>query len=471
MASATLVLNAYSNAYPSIVNRIRASVFAENDPSAIIQQIIDSTSGHPARTWSFPGLPRNNYGLSFDEIDGSGNVLLNIALFDIVPGEVDGYLTRDDEQIQGGVTTGFGAGLQTWTFDGTVGSPNYIGWKIVPSELTGRGILVEGLDYSWVPSTGVFTLLQIGDKLPQNQWYNIHFDPITSSEGASYPTVTDFQIVLLTVNTVMDNTYAGKKIICEPTSVYNEHTLPDIDTVPDGRKIMLETSKHIAGEPFCVKILPFGSQTINFLYGNIYMCSNESLSVYRFTRPDTTKEWRVCDEYGNFRTVGDNVSTAHSYSAINFNRVFANGQILSTIAFARLYNDFVLNLPTGAVITAVQWLARKAAQGFTTQYSLDDGTGNFYVPDTRALYERGFNDAQETVSGLYERDGVGTFMSTVKARPTIAKAGTSNKIVALDTINDPNLGNIDVPNVQIVGDSPTGFTQPRNYSATKYILV
>ena len=55
----------------------------------MVASIIDTTAGHPTRVYSFSGLPRNNYGFSLDEIDGSGNVVNNLALFDVVPGQVD----------------------------------------------------------------------------------------------------------------------------------------------------------------------------------------------------------------------------------------------------------------------------------------------------------------------------------------------------------------------------------------------
>ena len=91
---------------------------------------------------------------------------------------------RNDEQIIVGTTPGFNAGLQAVVFDGTetfIGSglykPDYRGWVIVPSELTGRGILALGLDYSWDKDTGTFILLQVGDILETGTYYNIHFEP------------------------------------------------------------------------------------------------------------------------------------------------------------------------------------------------------------------------------------------------------------------------------------------------------
>jgi hypothetical protein len=87
-------------------------------------------------------------------------------------------LVRNDEQIQVGVTPGLVAGASSFTFDGTDGKPDYRGTEIVISELTGRGILVHDLDFSWEQSTGYFQLLQEGDVFMNKTYYNVHFQPV-----------------------------------------------------------------------------------------------------------------------------------------------------------------------------------------------------------------------------------------------------------------------------------------------------
>lgn len=92
-------------------------------------------------------------------------------------------IVRNDEQIKVGTTPGLVAGASSFTFDGTqvspgVYKPDYRNAEIVISELTGRGILVKGLDYTWVPSTGQFDLIQLGDEFSLNTYYNVHFQPL-----------------------------------------------------------------------------------------------------------------------------------------------------------------------------------------------------------------------------------------------------------------------------------------------------
>ena len=116
---ATVTLNAYSVAFPTITNSIRAAIYKVSDPTAMVASIIDTTSGHPARTWSFTGLDRTNYLFSLDNIDGSGNVVQNLAAFNVVPANIDGLLSRQEEQIEVGVTPNLVAGTNTATFDGS----------------------------------------------------------------------------------------------------------------------------------------------------------------------------------------------------------------------------------------------------------------------------------------------------------------------------------------------------------------
>lgn len=93
------------------------------------------------------------------------------------------FIPRNDEQIRVDVTPGLVAGTSYFRFDGAatpVGLPDFRGYDIVISELTGRGILVRGFDYSWNYITGEFELLQSGDLFQHLTWYHVHFqNPIT----------------------------------------------------------------------------------------------------------------------------------------------------------------------------------------------------------------------------------------------------------------------------------------------------
>lgn len=460
----TLVLNAYSKAYPLITNRIRASIYLQSDPQALVASIIDTTSGHPARTWSFPGLPRNNYGFSMDEIDGGGAVVNNLALFDVVPGEVDGQLVRDDEQIQVDTTPGFTSLVNSATFDGTSGKPDYIGWEIVPSELTGRGILAEGLDYSWDSTTGLFTLLQTDDVFSAGTYYNIHFNPVLNSAGNSYPSISDFTIRLITTSGAIVPDDFGQKVIIEPSGDLVNCTLPALSTVVQGRPLLLECG---ADHVCCSKITPNGSDTINFARGALYLMPGESCSLYKFTRSVGVYEWRVYNACGNFLHCGEAVSDDIEQDGV-FNKQLLNGGLGNTSKHSRLYNDYILNLPLDQVVDFDDWESDSTLQ---TYYSFANSSNpsnanKFHFPERREMFER--NTSSSNKSGDYQSSNVGeatinfpfptgdTFTGHPYNPTALGKGLLSNSPYTLNKSVVINSGQ---------------ETRPANYSINKYVLL
>lgn len=462
----TVVLDAYSKAYPAIINRIRASVFLETDPTALVATIIDAVAGHPARIWHFPGLPRANYGFSLDEIDGGGTPINNLALFDVVPGSVDSILVRDDEQIKVDTTPGFVSGTQVAVFDGTGGKPNYIGWNIVPSELTGRGILALGLDYSWDATTATFTLLQAGDTLPGEQIYNIHFDPILSPGGigGSPSTVNDFSTRIATVDGNIDITDFGGTIIVEPDGTYLELTLPDITTVPQGRCVTIETIMVLGNGVQCVKVLAGGADVINFLRGNIYMMNNESLQVYRFRRPDTSNEWRVRNCDGNFKSVGEMIGDDAIQSGV-YCKQLLDGSIKNKNQFARIYNEVVLNLPLTQVVSFDTWATGNNKYLYSKADSSDPAQlDNFHFPDRRNLFERNNNAGK---AGDFQDQDIQPHRHRVRIGGSNAHdpvAGLTKSSLQ-DGLSDSGSAG------SFLEDTGTTETRPKNYLINKYVKI
>lgn len=125
-------------------------------------------------------------------------------------------LIRNDIQIQVGVTPGFNANANTVLFDGSdiTGTSykrqDFRKWKLVVSELTGRGILVLGLDYSFDSTTGVFLLLQAGDIFETNTYYNVHFEPDLSIVPPSPPVVYDISLIANYIYFYIQQTNASK---------------------------------------------------------------------------------------------------------------------------------------------------------------------------------------------------------------------------------------------------------------------
>ena len=121
-------------------------------------------------------------------------------------------IVKNDEQIIVGTTPGLLTGASSFTFDGTNGKPDYRGYEIVISELTGgRGILANGLDFEWDQEHGIFNFLQLGDIFLENTYYNVHFQPAaqplaidTSAIINSGFFIRDINLVNLTEPEVLD---------------------------------------------------------------------------------------------------------------------------------------------------------------------------------------------------------------------------------------------------------------------------
>lgn len=450
---ATLVLDAYSKAYPFITNRIRASVALETSPLAPVATIIDSTAGHPVRIWHFPGLGRNNYKFSLDEIDGSDLVVTNLALFDVVPAQFDGLLTRNDEQIMVGTTTGFEPGDNTFIFDGTGGKPNYIGWEIVPSELTGRGILVRDIiDYSWDKDTGTFVLLQSGDVFAFDNFYNIHFNPIQNPMGGSYPTLSDFSIFLVTSTGNISNSDFGKKMIIEPDDTYIELTLPDITTVVEGRPLMVELS---GIDIVTVKFI-FGA-TLSWLRGSLYAMGGESLNIYKFVRSGVP-EWRIYNCDGNFKNVGQQVDEDFTQVDV-INKQLLDGSTKSKFQYARIYNEVVLNLPLTQVVDYDDW----ATGNNKYLYSRANLSDLFHFPDRRGMFERNNNVGK---AGDFEAESIGPHTHEVEIPCSNSDSGGGKAAVGSDPLG------ADGPIPTLITSVNDGTeTRPANIFKNKFVLL
>lgn len=464
---ATYTLKAYSGAYPSITNRLEAACAYATSPLAIVASEIESGT-HNVRTWSFDGLPRNNYRWYLWEIDGGGSIVNVLADFDVVPGELDGELVRDDEQIKVGSTTGLVAGDSSFVFDGTGGKKDYRGWTIVVDECTGRDIMVEGLDFSWDKISGTFQLLQSGDLFASGQWYNIHFNSQLNEQVSSYPTVTDFTI-RLSQPTVSDDILLsdfGNKIISEPQAVYVEYNLPDINTIVDGRKCMIEMSSSSA---VCAKLVPMAGQNISWLNGNLYFCPSESFSIYAFTRSGI-KEWRIDDADGNFKIIGEEVGE-DQISANVVNKHLLDGSVESTTKYARFYNEYILNLPVSQVVAYADWLTGNNKY----YYSLDNGSGQFHFADRRGVFERNNSggkagDYQTEIIGPHKhfiaKTIVGSVVNNLDYTQTLVSRrdnGETNAYILSGEVADADVG--------LTNDGGGTENVPNNYLINKYVRI
>lgn len=462
----TAVLDAYSKAWPNITNRIRASIFLESDPLAPVATIIDTTAGHPQRIYHFAGIPRANYGFSLDEIDGNGDVVSNLALFDVVPSQIEGYLTRNDEQIQFGVTPITMAAENKLMFDGSGGSPDYRGWDIVPSELTGRGIMVEGLDYSWDSDTGEFELLLDGDIFENGQWYNIHFNPKNASQGGSEPTIIDFSSRVIESDETLLVSDFGNSVILDLSGSYAEITLPPINTVPIGRPLSIEMEGNVGNSIRCAKlnVNDYDSVDIKFVTGSLYLISNERLEIYRYRKSDSSNEWRIKSYSGNFFNVGKSSSEDLVQGTV-YGKQLLDGSIKDVFQFARIYNEFVLKLPLNQVCNFDDWSTGNNKYLFSFANSSDPSNVNkFHFPDRRGIFERNNKDGK---AGDYKDDQVKISNLSVTVNQGNSYTGNGGSGIVGRGSSSPNTFSLQVQGIVGTGDE----TNPKQYLVNKFITL
>lgn len=475
-----VVLEAYSKGYPSITNRIRAAVYRQTDPQAFIAQIIDSTPGHPQRYYTFPGLPVDNYGFTLDVIDNAGVVTQNLAQFDVVPGQRFGLLTRKDEQIKSGATNGFTPGLNFFVFDGTEDTPgnaltkkpDYIGWDIVPSELNGRGILVEGVDYSWDPVLARFDLLIPGDIFPPDQYYNIHFDPGASTTGNPVATTNDVAAIFIDSDTVLNPNDFGKRLIIEPASDSINITLPPLVNIVEGRQLFVD----IYGvSTRTVNFIASGSDVIRFLRGKLIACTNESFVLYKSINPNTTQEFRVSNAEGNFKSVGNLFSSLLDQIS-GFNCLYLDGTAVSKTKYKRLYEEFVLNLNGSYLSNFDNHFTGNNKYRFSLADSLNPNNSDlFYLPDFTGLHE--ISSSNVLLPSDFVSQSVQDHDHDLWIDATAAQGGVPFSLARTDGISIAGAkrtgaySKINGNSIKLVKNAGGGKTLPNSYIINKYILV
>lgn len=433
----TVALNIYTDAYPTISNHIEIRIYAQSNPLAVIASL-NYAAPHPLRTWSFPGLPRTNYLFRIFEMSGSSIIQQLGGDMDVVPGSSNGVDFRATEQIEADVTTGFTSGLNTFTFNGTAGTEDWRGWEISTIDRIGTGPMKKNTDYLWDKTTGVFTLVQVGDIFAPNEWFNVEFEAQTSSITQSVPTIFPLfaSAKIITANySINAGTDFGALLIVDPPGNYIEITLPDIDTVVELRPVTIEMRRSSANK--CCKIITQSGQVIDWMglsgpRNDLYMCPNETIKIYNFI--DTTNPgspvamWRIADAVGNFLRVGNQFGD-DQHPANMLNVVQFEGTVCDIFQYARLYNDYVLKLPSLQLVNYDDWATGNNKYFFSLANSSNPANANkFIIPDRRRMVDKMTDGGQPP--GTFEDAQVGAFNLTVVGK-VIKKSGTSNSIVAL----------------------------------------
>jgi hypothetical protein len=264
---ATVALNIYTGAFPTISNDIEIRIYEQANPLAIVTSD-RKPAPHGLTTWSFPGLPRTNYLFRIFEVTGSPATIIQQlgGDMDVVPGLANGVNFRATEQIEADVTTGLTNGTNTFTFNGTAGTEDWRGWEISTIDRIGTGPMKRGIDFNWNKTTGVFTLVQGGDQFAFQEWFNVEFEAQNNASTSSTPTI--FPIFsaakIITSNySINAGTDFGAILIVDPPGDYIELTLPDIATVVELRVVTIEMRRSSTTK--CCKIITQSGQVIDWL--------------------------------------------------------------------------------------------------------------------------------------------------------------------------------------------------------------
>jgi hypothetical protein len=370
----------------STSNNVKVALYKESDPLAeVTSQTFANIAGVvPERQWSFPGLDRTNYICKVLEVDGSDNILQQYNRFEFVPNENETEW-KDPILIQIGATAipggsgAFPAGVNTVTV------PDWKNWDI-QAERIGAGTMKKTIDYTWNEATGVWTLLAVGDVFVDGEYFFVTFAPrvnigggVNNASGALFS-----QRKLVTNSLTLTASDIGKKILVQGAVSYLEITLPDITTVVENKITFFEFGR---GTLKCARLKTATGQIIDWLQGtraSLYGCPNETLELYKVVNLDTSQAWRVNNSDGNFKSVGQHVNEMITSGGV-FNKVLLDGTAISSNDYARLYNDYVLRLPSSSVCNYADWGTGNNKYKYSFK---DSGTGLFHVPDLRDKYER-----------------------------------------------------------------------------------
>jgi hypothetical protein len=353
-----------------------------------------------------------HYYQLFESPDGSATGTVR-NYFDIEP-NANTFATRDPLFITAGTAAGMAAGTNFYGPDASL-----VGWNWYP-EIKKEGSQEHGIDYvktiAGVDTTvddinaDGFRMVADGFLWDDDQQAVIHFLPQlqASATAQASPTIASTILVTNTVN--LDNTAPGNAFLIQGGPGYVQLNLPDITTVPDNEPMWFNScgGAHINAGLVCKagqKLQWFNNQTNwnnNLPESSIYLAQCESLAIYAFTFPDSSRRYLIFTGGEGARNVGQII---YSYSNVPMNTLFANRQSVSKASYARLWNH--VSIIPGAVIPDAQKDATVTVNGITYKSNLGKYTeidaNTFRLP---SLWTYGFLRAKSGAGGALSSSGV-----------------------------------------------------------------
>jgi hypothetical protein len=216
----------------------------------------------------------------------------------------------------------------------------------------------------------------------------IHFQPqITLASNVSTSSAGLFSSSFdITADVVLTAADMGKCGMISGAGDHLDVTLPSLAAVPDNKTIIFLSE---GGNHLNAGIKAAGTDTFKFLGGTpsiLNMGRSEYLTIFK-----KNNKWNVIAQ-GNFKTVGEVINQYSNDPAVVLNTVFADGSVLSRVAYARLWK-YVLSLDASEVVNDTDW--NNASLNNKGKYSTGDGSTTFRVP---MLYATGFLRAVDGVA-------------------------------------------------------------------------
>lgn len=265
--------------------------------------------------------------------------------FDIQPGN-NSFNERDDLFMISDTSPNMPSGAGVYGPDASL-----IGWNW-GLEFVGAGTQQYGVDYVKTVA-GVDTtqddlnadgwrLLVPGNVFQSGDKYVAHFLPQLAAVTSSGNSVLISQTNLITTTTTVDNSAIGQSFLLQGSGGYLQLNLPSLATVPDNEPLYILSAggNHINAGIFAAsgEVFEWYRNEANRQSGirtdHLYLGQCESLTIYKFTYPDSSTRWVVMEGGEAYRQVGEQVLT---YSRKELNTVQLLGQLISRANYARLW--------------------------------------------------------------------------------------------------------------------------------------
>jgi len=415
---------------------------------------------------TFPGLNAQNYNLTIWEniTNTVGGTARN--QWSVQPTQ-ETTQVRADLYLEADVSPNLVSGTTSYVADG-------------PNDLTGWTYSVErvaaGTQFPVIGSTIAFDangfhLTQAGDVFNPNEKWVLHFVPLVQ-QAAPPPTPTSglfASVIIVTANQILDNSYSRQGILIQGTGAALTITLPLLSTMADLQPIYFISD---GGEHINATLLVQGTDRIEWTgsqLARIVLAQGEHCWLFK-----SNLIWNVMSASGSIMDAG---SIIYSYKLAGGtnpyvkNTVLANGQTLSRITYARLF-DFLNSVPGDGIVSDSHWGDSVSVNGVTYfpnkgKWTFGDGSTTFRVPYLVNQFIRGV-DGSTRLLASYQPDGVGVFNASMVGNE-ITKGGNSNQIITIGNVNDGVIGPATATNVLVTGDG--GDTHPLNIGLFALIRI